>query len=180
MTTNNPPTLADADRDLISRCLGLSEYNPYRYWLIGHPNEQRKLSVFQIKADDNRAICACPELGLCIRGTDYLETQNQLQRAILAELGKPIDTVVAVTCAPRFDLDGQKLMPQSQPDPSDAPDNPPATTSPEQHPPEATHSAHQAAAPETDQATNLFDRVDEYLDTPDAQDPNDTDQLGLF
>lgn len=107
-------TMTNSDADLIWRSLKESQYNPYRQWKVGNPvsDDRVTLKVLQIKTAEDFSICAAPTLGLMVTGTDYLETQQELHRAILNHLDKPGNTMVTVTCIPPFNLIGDTLIAQ--------------------------------------------------------------------
>ncbi len=186
-----PVGLSKAHQQLVESHLKLSQYNPYRYWLVGHPNEQKRLSVFQIKAAEDFSVCACPELGLTASGPDYLTVQQELHRSVLANLGLPTGTVVAVTCAPRFDIHGNKVALPAM-TPALAQNTPQTASTPEpagdhtEAAPDANKPVEEVAEDaakeivEEDDDTNLFAGITEQVDDQDATDLNDQDQLGLF
>ena len=189
-----PVGLSKAHQQLVESHLKLSQYNPYRYWLVGHPNEQKRLSVFQIKAAEDFSVCACPELGLTASGPDYLTVQQELHRSVLANLGLPVNTRVGITCAPRFDIHGNKMaIPALTPAPSTPQDDAPVTASTPEPAGDHTEAAPDANEPveevaeaaakeivEEEDDTNLFAGITEQVDDQDATDLNDQDQLGLF
>ena len=156
----------------IETVIGQSQYNPYRYWLVGSPGEQTRVPVFQIKASEDLTICASPIHGLLIKGKDYLHTLQQFQYALLAELSEPMGTIVTITCTAPFDVNGQKRRQPANPEPADtdAPARPVAAAEPVEDPTPTPALAE----------PSIFAGVDEYVDETVATDPNDTDQLGLF
>jgi len=179
-----PVGLSKAHQQLVESHLKLSQYNPYRYWLVGHPNEQKRLSVFQIKAAEDFSVCACPELGLAASGPDYLTVQQELHRSVLANLGLPVNTRVGITCAPRFDIHGNKVALSAltpAPAPNTPQDDAPVTASTPEPAADRAEAAPDANEPvEDDGDTNLFAGITEQVDDQDATDLNDQDQLGLF